>query len=154
MSLRILVSRAEMSYVSHRPRVTSHRWCWSTCFRICASRRLAARREVDELRQEFSSHLFWRVEEGVLSDGSARYVMHIPYFQLEGGVSFAFLRPGMNDKKQLAIRRFLNATHYLPSGGMEEAWKGMAVGHGEWTNSRHSYGDAQSVFGSSFLRIN
>jgi hypothetical protein len=37
-------------------------------------RRLAAKREVDELRQEFSSHLLWRVEEGALSDGSTESV--------------------------------------------------------------------------------
>lgn len=89
-------------------------------------RRLAAKREIDELKQEYISRLRWRSEEGVLSDSSAQYKIHIPYFELVGGASLAFLRPGVKDKT-LAIHRFLNGTHHRPNGGTEEAWKGMAV---------------------------
>jgi hypothetical protein len=116
-------------------------------------RRLAAKREVDDLRQEFISHLFWRVEEGVLPDGSAQYVIQIPYFQLEGGVSLAFLRARMEDKKPLAIHRFLNGTHFHPEGYIEEAWKGMAAGHSGWSGSRSAYRGGRSIRGA-FLRVN
>jgi hypothetical protein len=116
-------------------------------------KRLAAKREVDELRQEFTSRLYWRVEEGKLSDRSAQYAIHIPYFQLEGGASLAFLRPGAQGKNPLAIHRFLNGTHYQPKGDTEEAWKGMAVGHAGWPDTRFYLSDPRALPGA-FLRVN
>jgi len=89
-------------------------------------RRLAAERENVELEKEFRSHLRWRCEEGTLSDGTAHYIIRLPYFELEGGASLAFLRPKRMDKVRL-IHHVHNGTHYLPAGELREAWKGMTV---------------------------
>lgn len=87
--------------------------------------RLATERETDDLENEFRSQLRWHSEQGTLSDGTGEYLILLPYFELEGGPSLAFLR-STRLRKNITVYRFLNATHYLPLGHLEEAWKGMA----------------------------
>jgi hypothetical protein len=111
-------------------------------------RRLSAERELAQLEQEIKSHLQWRSEEGVLSNGSANYVIGLPYFQIEGGMSLAYLQAGKFDGKRLAINRFLGGTHFYPKGGIEEAWKGMALGR--FQRAEAKFENPQG----SFLRIN
>lgn len=116
-------------------------------------RRLAAKRELDELKEEFTARLRWRIEEGELNNRSARYILHIPYFELIGGASLAFLRSEMNGENLLAIHAFLNGTYFFPKGTAEEAWKGMAVRSGARYYPRFIRGARRAVPGM-FLRVN
>ncbi len=89
--------------------------------------RLAAQHEIDQLGREIRSSLRWRTEEAALSDNSAHYVIGLPYFQLGGDASLAFLRTDRADKGRIAVHQFLNGTHFAPKKWLEQAWKGMAA---------------------------
>jgi hypothetical protein len=117
-------NRTAFSGLRNEPKTTS------SAFNLLSSaereRRLAAERETDELEQQFQARLRWRREEGVLSGGTAQYVIQVPYFELDGGLSIAFLKSSSRGKK-VEIQGFRNGTHHRPRGGLQEAWKGMAV---------------------------
>jgi hypothetical protein len=111
-------------------------------------RRLDVARETADLEKDFGHSIRWRWQDGTLSDHSAEYVIGFPYFELEGGVSLAFLQPSKSPSGKLMILRFLNGTHFRPRRLVEEAWKGMAVGR------HHGHGGQFSPMPSLFFRLN
>ena len=83
-------------------------------------RRLAKERQLLDLETEFKSCLRWCREEGVLAGGILEYQINLPYFDLEGGASLAFMRV-------TKIRRFQESNYFMPQGYREFSWKGMVV---------------------------
>ncbi|MGD0630941.1 MAG: hypothetical protein ABR987_16560 [Terracidiphilus sp.] len=114
-------------------------------------RRLAAKHEIIRMEEEIRNCLHWRIEEGTLPEGLGRYEIRTPYFRLPGGPCLAFIRTSLSENSRLAVRPFLNGTHYRMQGEIEEAWRGMAVVRGfdrHWANSR------RLALRSWFVRIN
>jgi hypothetical protein len=90
-------------------------------------KRLAKRNEIEGFEKEVKSCLLWRTEEGILSDGSAEFQIHLPYFQLQREASLAFLHAETEESGRLVLHHFLNGMCFRPEGTLEEAWKGMAI---------------------------
>ena len=109
-------------------------------------RRIARERETTDSEQEARARLRWRRAEGILSDGSAQYTIYLPYFELEGGASLAFLRVAKRDGV-LTVKNFLDGMCYMPEGSLEIAWKGMKVEPDRPTQFRRWWGNA-------YVRIN
>ena len=69
-------------------------------------RRLARERQIRDLETEVKSRLRWCVEEGALPDGTLEYQICLPYFELEGGTSLAFLQTTESSAGERKLRRF------------------------------------------------
>ncbi|HEY1756215.1 MAG TPA: hypothetical protein VGG72_12515 [Bryobacteraceae bacterium] len=105
-------------------------------------RHLTRDREMSEVEQEFKSRIRWfppEGEQGTLADGTAQYFIRLPYFDLEGGASLAFLRSQRLDETRLSIKPILHGILYTPTGSLSEAWKGMTVKRRERFDSEEGF---------------
>ncbi len=95
----------------------------------------------EEVINEARSCVKWETCEGDLHNGLGRFRIHVPYFELNGGKSFCFLRP----RKKSKTTRLLEvgeALAYLPSGFHRWSWKGMhirATYHEEWQDTKKGF---------------
>ncbi|MBC7818571.1 MAG: ATP-binding protein [Planctomycetaceae bacterium] len=89
------------------------------------------------VRDEARKCLRWAHDEGDLADGRGRYRLHLPYFELVGGPSFAFLDVETEDK-ELFCRQIGLGFAYFPERRMALSWKGMDVSHDWEINKEYS----------------
>ena len=79
---------------------------------------------IEEVRKKISQCLRWVCEEGELPDGIGRFRIRIPYFELAGGVSLAFL-DDEKDREEVKLKKLLKGYYYRPSSNLKISWKGM-----------------------------
>lgn len=79
------------------------------------------------VRSEAIEALKFRTFFGDLPDAMGSYRIHIPYFQLLGGPSLAFLRPVMEDAN-ITLSNVGKGYAYFPTGNLKTSWKGMRIG--------------------------
>ena len=91
-------------------------------------------RERDAIIAEARVRLRWFVEEGELPYALGRYRVHVPYFQLTGGSSLAFLLiqgPSFDS----ALARIGQGYSFIPRGQSLTSWRGIRANHGRSRSS-------------------
>jgi hypothetical protein len=84
---------------------------------------------IKEVSKKIGQHLKWICEEGELPDGIGRFRIRIPYFELAGGLSLAFL----DDEKymeEIKVKKLLKGYYYKPKFKTNISWKGMSTNSG------------------------
>ncbi len=100
---------------------------------------------IESVRERILHCLRWYCEEGELPEKIGRFRIRIPYFELEGGMSLAF----MDDEKEgedLKVKKLLRDYYYKPYVNSATSWKGMRTdiaGANQCHYSRRSYGQSQ-----------
>ncbi|HEX8211622.1 MAG TPA: hypothetical protein VF584_15725 [Longimicrobium sp.] len=79
-----------------------------------------------EIRRTAVETLGWEVEEGELPGGVGSYRLHLPYFNVQGGLTLAFIRP-RQESHGLVLRPVSGGDYEMPSAFTMYAWKGMEV---------------------------
>jgi hypothetical protein len=78
------------------------------------------------IRREAAETLRWEIEEGDLPRGMGRYRLHLPYFEVPGGVSLPFIRP--RAKRGGLILRPVARGDFQRTGARSACgWRGIAV---------------------------
>jgi hypothetical protein len=93
-------------------------------------------RHTEEVRSEVQQCLRWLTKEGQFPNDLGQFRFHLPYFELPGGKSLAFLRCiQQRDNNQVNINRIGEGYAFVPHihGGYRRpsfrfAWKGVRVG--------------------------
>ncbi|MGB2710107.1 MAG: hypothetical protein WBC33_01215 [Conexibacter sp.] len=95
---------------------------WST------RQREEAQRTIDRLREQVPRCLRWREVEDQLPDGLGRFRFGLPYYDLDGEMSLAFLDVAerLGDGR-LRLRRIGASVSYRPSLSTVHSWLGMHV---------------------------
>lgn len=86
-----------------------------------------------DLHEELRRCLRWDVKEGELPNKLGAFRIHLPYFDLLGGFSVAFLRP-REKEGHLRLEKVGKGYCYIPSSDFFFSWKGMRL-----TRFRHSH---------------
>lgn len=95
----------------------------------------------EAIRREAATGLRWTTDEGELPEGMGRYRLHLPYFELAGGVSLPFIRPRL-ERGGLVLRPVARDNYQLTSSFTAWGWKGINV---DVTTPTHD-DDAPSFF--------
>ena len=92
----------------------------------------------EEVTGEIAKSLRWIKKSGNL-EGKLLYRIHIPYFELEGGVSLGFFRSRRNGKR-IEIKRIESGQCFVPRGYRVSSWHGIPVSlHEEGEFRRNDY---------------
>jgi hypothetical protein len=93
-------------------------------------------RHIEEVSSEMLGCLRWLSREGQLPNDLGHFRFHLPYFELHGGKSLAFLRCiKQTDHNEVIINRIGEGYAYVPRldgyrrPSYQSAWKGVRVGH-------------------------
>ena len=79
-----------------------------------------------DLQAKARDSLRWITREGELPDGLGRYRLHLPYFNLLGGESLAFMETEASQKGVL-LGKIGAGCAYKPDSRIQLSWKGMRV---------------------------
>ena len=96
------------------------------------------RRHWIELKAVIATTLRWHIESGILPGGIGSYRIGLPYFELHGARSLAYLWLE-EDGKTIRLQSVGRGLCYVPSGRIDSAWKGIRV------SSRFQWGDTQAL---------
>lgn len=107
-------------------------------------------RERVEAAEELARLVRWRAREGRLPDDLGSYRVHIPYFELDGGRSVAFLRV-RRERKTAGLLEIGQGSIYSPGGGRTVGWKGMRVGRGAFFEDRFDIPDVGGGLTGAFI---
>jgi len=77
------------------------------------------------VKDEMAKHVKWAVSEGELPGKLGRYRIHIPYFEIAGGISIGFMRTTALANNALRVARIGTGTYFLPQGHFYHSWRGM-----------------------------
>jgi len=78
------------------------------------------------ISDEISKSLRWKISEGSLPDELGCFRLYLPYFDVTGGLSLAFLRP-LEQGKEIELRHVGEGYCYVPTPRCVFGWKGMQV---------------------------
>jgi hypothetical protein len=79
-----------------------------------------------DAEKELRQCLRWDIREGELPNKLGNYRIHLPYFDLPGGLALAFLRPRQKEG-HLHLEKIGKGYCHIPSGQDISSWKGMRL---------------------------
>lgn len=118
------------------------------------------RREFQQLReqqdaayQEARDSLRWKVNEGRLANGLGKYRVHIPYFDLGGQLSLAYLRIERNN--EVLYLKHVNDRDFASffEGTADVGWKGITTMSTRHRDSSRDFPQITSKFFSAILEV-
>jgi Histidine kinase-, DNA gyrase B-, and HSP90-like ATPase len=80
-----------------------------------------------EIKKQFMAKINWALEEGDLPDNLGRFRIHIPYFDLPGGISFVFMLDAHLAGDTVRINEINRGNYMLPDSYRSVSWKGINV---------------------------